>query len=200
VHWKTSKFQIAILLFARLSPANSIKNSIYFYKIILLHYTIHVLEHNFTRIFEESAKLDMFLLPRPSEYNFRMPFRCCSAPTESVLGAHMHESSTHRFLQTLEPRDTCDQWLSIDNHGRLMQLCFSNASINSSHHCSHAVLAYSTKQDSLLNQITLHVVTCAVELSNDVVWLNLVIFISLCALFLLMISDISCPEKNLKLR
>jgi len=60
---------------------------------------------------------------------------------------------------------------------------------------SRALLFSCIKQSSLLNQIVLHVITCTVELTNDVIWLNLVIFISLCTLF---INDIiSCPEKIL---
>ena len=54
----------------------------------------------------------------------------------------------------------------------------------------YSQISFSTKQGSLLNQITLHIITCAVELTNDAVRLNYVIFISLCVLFLLITSSL----------
>jgi len=148
-----------------------------------LHYTIHMLEHNFARVFEESARLDMFrVYPRPSEYGFRTQFRWRGL-TESV--SSMHESSTHRFLQTLEPCDTCDCLLSIDNRECLIRLCSSIDSINSSHRCFHA---YSF--------IVLSRATCSIKsrsmlslaLSNWFIWFEILLFLYHYALFL-MISD-----------
>ena len=132
----------------------TIKNSIYFYRTVIIYrnsvyfiscITLCTISLTFI-LFEELARLDMF----------RVYHRACQntafddAPTESVSDTHMHESSTHRFLQTLEPRDEIsDCLLPIDNRGSLIRLCSSNDSINS-HCCSHAVLFSCIKQDRLL--------------------------------------------------
>jgi len=144
-----------------------------------------MLEHNFTRIFEKSTRLDVFRIYHRARQNTVFERRF-DAP---IPNAHMHNlPRTNSFkLSSRAIHTISDCLLPIDNHECLI-LCSSNDSINSSHYCSYAFV-YSTKQGSLLNQITLHVATCAVELINDFVWLNLVIFISLCALFLLMISS-----------
>ena len=68
---------------------------------------MHMFEYNFTRVFEESAKLDMFRVYLPRQ-NINSERRFDDAPTE-LPGAHMYEFSAHRFLQTLEPRDICNQ-------------------------------------------------------------------------------------------
>jgi len=54
----------------------AIENSVYFYVVISLHYTLHAFEHNFDRVFEESARLDIFRVYYNTRQNgFQMPFR-----------------------------------------------------------------------------------------------------------------------------
>ena len=88
----------------------AIKNRVRFYRVISLHYTMHMLEHNFTRVFENSAKLVILKIYHRAYQNTVFERRFDDAPTESI--PHM-SSSTHRFLQILEPRDTCDCLLPI---------------------------------------------------------------------------------------
>ena len=194
VHRITSKFRVTILLFVCLSSAtNAIENSVYFYVVISLHYTLHAFEHNFDRVFEESARLDIFRVYHSTRQNgFQMPFQF-RANGVRTWRSHARIFRA-RFLQTLEPRDTCDCLLLIDNRRRLIRLCSSGDSINSSQrYIPRVVLVYSKQSSSIKS---LYVVTCAVELTNEAMHLNLVIFIFLCALFLLLILHISCPWKN----
>ena len=86
---------MAILLFARLSLATktAIENSVYFYRVISLHYIMYMLEHNFACVFEESARLDMFRIYHRARQNMAFECRFCDAPMEFVSDTHMHESS-----------------------------------------------------------------------------------------------------------
>jgi len=53
--------------------------------------------------------LDMFKVYHRAHQSMAFERRFDDAPTESVPDVQMHESSIHRFLQTFEPRGTCDQ-------------------------------------------------------------------------------------------
>jgi len=95
----------------------------------------HSLEHYIARVFQKPSRLDVIrVITAPVNIRFSN-IRCFDfASSKFISGAHMHESSTHRILQTLEPRDTCDTdcLLTIDNRGCLAWLCSSRDSINSS--------------------------------------------------------------------
>jgi len=88
------------------------------------------------------------------------------APSKSISGTHMHESSTHWILQILESRDICDCLLPIDNRECLAWLF-------QIFHRSHATyssmifswVACSIKSPSMLS----------LALINDAVRLNLLI-------------------------
>ena len=41
-------------------PTNSPLKTVYFYRIISLHYIMYMFEHRFTHVFKKSARLDMF--------------------------------------------------------------------------------------------------------------------------------------------
>ena len=101
---------------------------------------MYKLEHNFARVFEELARLDMFRVYHRVRQNTAFECRFHDAPTESVSGVHMHESSTNSFrLLRRAIYVISDCLLPIDNHERLIRLCSSNDSINSSHRYSHAL-------------------------------------------------------------
>ena len=102
---------------------------------------MHMFEHNFIRVFEESAKLDMFrvYLPRPSEYEFRTPFRWRANgiryyPTPICTNFPRTDSFrlSSRVIYAIS-----DCLLSIDNRGRLVWLFSSKDLINSSQRYSH---------------------------------------------------------------
>jgi len=71
----------------------TIENNVYFYGVISLHtmHTMHTLEHNFTHVFEELARLDMFrVYHRARQNGFQIPKCFDEAPTESVPGARIY--------------------------------------------------------------------------------------------------------------
>ena len=70
---------------------------------------MHMFEHNFARVFEESARLDMFRIYYFARQNTAFERRFNDTSTESISGAHMHKSFLHKFLQTFKLRDIYDQ-------------------------------------------------------------------------------------------
>jgi len=85
----------------------------------------------------------------------------------------MHESSTHRILQTLAIHVITDCLLPIDIRGRFAWLCSSRDSMSSSHRYSHV----------MYSSLIFSWVTCSIKsrcilsfaLTNDAVRLNLLI-------------------------
>ena len=115
----------------------------------MLHYTMHMLEHNFAHVFEKSAR--MFGVYHRVHQNMAFEYCFDHALIESVFGAHMYDlprTDSFRFSShAIHAINDC--LLPIDNRGHLIRLCYSNDSINSSHRCSHAL--YSSR---VLSRIT----------------------------------------------
>jgi len=118
----------------------AIENSVYFYVVISLHYTLHAFEHNFDRVFEESARLDIFRVYYNTRQNgFQMPFRFrANGPYLVPICTNLPRTDSFK-LSSHAIHAINDCLLLIDNCRRLIRLCSSGDSINSSQHCSLAL-------------------------------------------------------------
>jgi len=105
-----------------------------------------------------------------------MPFRFCA---NGVRRLYVQIFRTQILLNSRVARYISNCLLPIDNY-YLIWFCFSK---DSTLVATLFPLVYSTKQCSLLNEITLHVVTCIVELTNDAIHLNL-FYIIMYAIFI----------------
>jgi len=113
-----------------------LKNSVYFYRVILLHYIAHVRAQ--LRVFEKSVRLDMFRVYHRARQNTAFECRFDDTPTEFVSGITCTNfPRIDSFRLSSRAISDC---LPIDR-GRLIRLCSSNNTINS-HRCSHMLYSF----------------------------------------------------------
>jgi len=116
----------------------TIKHNVYLDIGIFLQHISHTIKHNFTRIFEKLTRFDVLeVYYSISQYTFEVSIsrhlNLYPAP------ACTKRPRTESFKFSIRAiRATNDCLTLIDDRGRLIRLCLSSDSMNSSKHCSYA--------------------------------------------------------------
>ena len=107
-----------------------------------MHYTLHAFEHNFVRVFEESIGkaryIEFITAPVRIRLSNAVSMTHQWSPYPMPTSTNLSRTDSFRLLsRAIHAISDC--LLPIDNHERLIRLCSSNDSINSSHRYSHAL-------------------------------------------------------------